>query len=311
MPEGMPPGGTTPTPSDPTPASGAEMGDGMIPLEPGEADGEGGEGMPAGTEGDAPEDTPPAEEPPAEEPPAEEPPAEEPPAEEPPVVAPPAFAPCPTDGSPCRIMPLGDSITHGFIPNTNNQSDGGYRVELFRQAVVDGHDITFVGPQQPNGPDQVQGQPFPRNHAGISGDSVPGVSGRVGAAIAATDPHIILLHIGTNDIGGGMPNAVLGNLENLLDQITEQAPDALLVVAQIIPRRQGNGPTQAYNAGIPALVEARAAEGDHVVLLDMFAPFVNDPAFATALLGDNLHPTVAGYNLMGQTWYGAIESFLP
>jgi lysophospholipase L1-like esterase len=208
-------------------------------------------------------------------------------------------------------MPLGDSITHGFIPNTANQSVGGYRVELYRQAVLNGHDVTFVGPQQPNGPDAVEGQPFPRNHAGISGDTVPGVRGRVDAAIAATDPHVILLHIGTNHLAGGLPNGLLADLGNLLDQITEAAPDTLLVVAQIIPRRQGNEPTIAYNAGIEALVEERAARGEHVSSVDMFTAFVDDPAFATALLGDNLHPTVAGYDAMGRIWYEAIEGFLP
>jgi lysophospholipase L1-like esterase len=323
MPAGMMPAEAAP--SNPTPGAGEGMSDGMLPLEPGEMEGEGAGMMAAETEGNAPEEMPPVEEPPVEEPPVEEPPveeppveeppveeppAEEPPVEEPPVEEPPAFAPCPTDGSPCRIMPLGDSITHGFIPNTNNQSVGGYRVELFRQAVLDGHSITFVGPQQPNGPDQVEGQPFPRNHAGISGDTIQGVSGRVDAAIAATDPHIILLHIGTNHLAGSLPNGLLNQLGDLLEQITDAAPDALLVVAQIIPRRQGNDPTEDFNAGIPALVEERAAEGDHVVSLDMFTPFVNDPAFAS-LLPDNLHPTVEGYNLMAETWYEAIESFLP
>src|SRR5437763_1179031 len=59
------------------------------------------------------------------------------------------FAPCPTDGTPCVVMPLGDSITEGY-PNFN----GGYRVELFNQAVMGSKNITFVG-RKSNGPTTV------------------------------------------------------------------------------------------------------------------------------------------------------------
>ncbi len=37
----------------------------------------------------------------------------------------PGFQPCPTNGDPCAIFPLGDSITEGF-----GSSGGGYRVQL-------------------------------------------------------------------------------------------------------------------------------------------------------------------------------------
>jgi hypothetical protein len=68
-------------------------------------------------------------------------------------------------------MPLGDSISDGFVGiavGNTQQANGGYRVELFRQAIADGHDITFVGTRPANGPNDVDGQPFPRAHEGIS-----------------------------------------------------------------------------------------------------------------------------------------------
>lgn len=36
-----------------------------------------------------------------------------------------------------------------------------------------------------------------------------------------------------------------------------------------------------------------------------------DPSYRTTLLNDNLHPTLAGYVVMGQTWYAAIRALLP
>src|SRR5437870_545913 len=52
-----------------------------------------------------------------------------------------AYAPCPaTAATACAVLPLGDSITEGYLPTGAN---GGYRVELFSQAVQAGKNITF------------------------------------------------------------------------------------------------------------------------------------------------------------------------
>ena len=234
-----------------------------------------------------------------------------------------AFNPCPTDGSPCRIMPLGDSITDGLVgiaPGNTQGANGGYRVELFRLALANGHDITFVGTSPttgfgggPNGPNEVDGQPFPRDHEGISGDTVPGVAGRVDAALAATSPDIILLQIGTNHLYQGLPPEVPGQLENLIDQITNAAPDALLAVAQVTPLGASfaNNGVNAYNAAVAAMVQERVEAGQHLLLVDNFSAIANDPAGVAGLVGDNIHPNVAGYALLASSWYGAIESHLP
>lgn len=246
------------------------------------------------------------------------PPEQTPPAP-PPAQPPTAFAPCPSDGSACRIMPLGDSITFGI-----GSSGGGYRVELFRQALAAQRDITFVGvvapggQNGPNGPNMVNGQPFPRNHEGFSGFTISGggagsLAAQVDNAIAQTNPDIILLHIGTNDVNGNINVAQAPQrLGALLDQIINDAPDALLVVAQIIPttNQQTNTRMQAYNSAMPALVQARAAAGKHIELLDLFTPFNSSPNFAS-LMNDGLHPNDSGYVVMGQTWFNAIEDVLP
>jgi lysophospholipase L1-like esterase len=189
---------------------------------------------------------------------------------------------------------------------------GGYRVELFRQAVADGHAITFVGRQQ-NGPNDVDGQAFPRNHEGYSGATISSggnqIANRLDAALAANPPDIVLLHIGTNDMIQAAA-AAPGNLENLLDQITEGAPDALIVVAQIIPLGIGNA-VPAYNAAIPAIVQERVDAGQHLILVDQFNPIASRPNFIAEFVGDSVHPNAAGYAIMAETWYEAIQSFLP
>jgi hypothetical protein len=145
------------------------------------------------------------------------------------------FQPCP-EAEPCKVLPLGDSITFGL------GFDGGYRVELFQLALDGGHDITFTGTQQPNGPGMVDGVSFPRNHGGISGQTISQIAGRIPNPELGDMPHIILVHAGTNDMNGQAQGAD-GRLGSLMDTLIAEAPDALLVVSNIIPFRPS--PTQA------------------------------------------------------------------
>jgi len=227
-----------------------------------------------------------------------------------------AFSPCPPAGTDCAIMPLGDSITDGF------GTPGGYRIELFRQALTAGQHLTFVG-RNVNGPatvmDGATTTPFPQRHEGYSGYTIDPAGGRQGispltdAAISTFPPKIILLQIGTNDIDLNLDVAnAPTRLGALLDQITTDAPDALLVVAKITPLNYdaGNARVDAYNAAMPALVESRVAAGKHILLVDMYAPFVADPSFKTSLLADQWHPNPAGYAVMAGVWYEAIQSHL-
>ena len=222
------------------------------------------------------------------------------------------YNPCPSTGA-CAIMPLGDSITAG----TGSSDGGGYRVELFRQAMANSQSLTFVGTLA-SGPTTVSGKSFPRSHEGHSGFVIDTITQRQGlssvtdAAIAKSIPHIVLLMIGTNDIVWGVLDEPT-KLGNLIDQIIADAPKALVVVAQIGPSNDDSRTAliKAYNDGIPAVVQARVAAGKHVAMVDMFTPFVSNPDYKIALLSDEVHPNDAGYVIVGQTWYQAIQSVLP
>lgn len=216
-------------------------------------------------------------------------------------------------------MPYGDSITEGFGHSQGNA--GGYRIELFRKAREAGHDITFVGSAS-NGPNNVDGVPFPKNHEGHGGytikdepsrNNTKGIFPFARPSITQYKPNIILLMIGTNDINGNYDNAnAPKRLGDLLDEIYSVDPDVLVVLAQIVPTRTDgtNQAVSAYNAGIPPLVDARTAQGRHLLLVDMYGEFVANPNYKQQWLGDNLHPNDAGYAKMAEVWYSAIEPFL-
>jgi hypothetical protein len=206
------------------------------------------------------------------------------------------FNPCPATG-PCKILPLGDSITDGI------GFSGGYRVELFHLALEDGKEITFVGGSM-NGPTMVDGQMFPRAHEGHSGWTISQIDGIVPDPALNVAPHIILLHIGTNDMYG-MPSGAPDRLGTLIDQIVMDLPDALLVVSNIIPFPGQAGQTNTFNMAVPGVVKTRTDAGKHVIFVDQFT------GFPESELGDGVHPNEAGYKRMASKWYPVIEPYLP
>lgn len=179
---------------------------------------------------------------------------------------------------------------------------GGYRLPLFNLAREGGKDLTFVGGRM-GGPESANGVPFPRNHEGYSGYTIQQIDNLV-PGILSPEPHIILLHLGTNDMIGQNAGDAPQRLATLIDEILDTLPDSLLVVSTLIPLGFGNAAVQTYNAALPALVEERAAGGAHIILVDQFTGFPNNE------LPDQVHPNAAGYARMAGVWYEAIEAYL-
>jgi lysophospholipase L1-like esterase len=224
-----------------------------------------------------------------------------------------AYSPCSANGSPCKIMPLGDSITWGY----GATDGGGYRVELFHKALAASQNITFVGSDH-TGPPSVDGVAFPPANEGhpswtIDGSSM-GLYPKVQAWLQTSKPDIVTLMIGTNDMSQSIDLAnAPERLGRLMDRITETLPNALLVVAQITPGKSGelNTKIEAFNAAIPALVTTRQMAGKHVAVVNMYQAFTKNPDFSKAYLHDSVHPNDAGYPIMGDVWYQSLAGVLP
>jgi lysophospholipase L1-like esterase len=225
-----------------------------------------------------------------------------------------AYEPCPTSGD-CRIMPLGDSITWGV----GDEGNAGYRGPLFAHILADGKKATFTGSGQ-NGPSTVSGVPFPQRNEGHPGWGIARVTtwsnGNAGIAQQIPSPafdspsggvpHIILLHIGTNDANQFTADVMESDLNTLLDKLVAGAPEALIVLAKIIPPGWYNQQLTNYNAKLAGIVDVRAAAGEHIVLADLNSDFDTK----TMLGSDSLHPNTAGYEFMAKKWYAIISPYL-
>jgi lysophospholipase L1-like esterase len=206
--------------------------------------------------------------------------------------------PSPCASVPCKVMPLGDSITDGY------EVPGGYRIKLWADIVGASKAINFVGSMQ-SGPPSLPD----KDHEGHPGWDILQIDEISANAIATYQPDIILLHIGTNDIlyTNDLVNAP-ARLAHLIDTIAATAPKSTLIVASIIPNADATmeADVEAYNAAIPGVVAAKAKTGYAVKFLDMHAAVgVGD------LYTDGVHPIQSGYDKMADTWFPVLSALLP
>ena len=103
------------------------------------------------------------------------------------------------------------------------------------------------------------------------------------------------------------PTGAPARLSTLVDYLTTTFPNALVVVAKIIPYPAQTANVKLINDSIPSMVQSKAAAGKHVISVDLNTGFQT----STMLSSDGIHPNQTGYNWMGDTWYAVISSYLP
>jgi lysophospholipase L1-like esterase len=193
-------------------------------------------------------------------------------------------------------MPLGDSLTHG------HDLAGGYRVKLAMLLDRDGDlDVAFVGSQR-NGSRTASG----RDHEGHPGFRIDEIAASVDGWLRRNTPDIVLLMIGTNDVVQDYDlDDAPARLGDLIDRITTTAPQAGAIVASIPPI--GGSPNRervvAYNAEIPAVVEARAGNGGGVSFVD-----INGVIELADLHTDHTHLNASGHCKAAGMWHAAIRA---
>jgi len=205
---------------------------------------------------------------------------------------------------PIRIMPLGDSITYG-----SGGTGGGYRLNLYTALTNAGYNVDYVG--------TLTGNPAPGlgaeiQHEGHGGWRITNPTNGLyeyvhGWFEAIDDPHVILLHIGTNDSGGFNSNTNdVNNLDRLITRLAECQPSAHIIVTSLMKRGEPNytAITNYFNPYVPGKVAGQQALGRRVTFLDMHA-YVE-----LSDMPDNLHPDDGGYAKMAAAWFPAITNVI-
>ena len=202
---------------------------------------------------------------------------------------------------PVRIMALGDSIT---------SSPGCWRALLWSRLRDNGFTgIDFVGTQSPQG----CGFDYDGEHEGHPGVLVTDVAaqGVLPPWLAASDPDVVVMHFGTNDVWSNRPtSAILDAYTTLVGQMRAQNPEVSVLVAQILPMdpagcAECGARVSALNAAIPEWAASLSTSRSPVVVVDQWTGFSTaDDTY------DGVHPNASGNQKIASAWYPALAAAL-
>ena len=250
------------------------------------------------------------------------------------------------DTEAVKILSLGDSITDGYW------TSGAYRKYMYHDLEQMGYNIDMVGPKGSNSNTfTYNGQTvsYDDNNAGYSGyaiqemttkehrsgilETIQGTWYNSQNMIAAYQPDIVLLQIGTNDILSNYNDGITDRLENLVNVILQDLDADSTIFVSTIPDIDAYtradwlgsyginawGSTQeekdqlmetvtgcidTYNTSIYNLVLKMQGEGKNVQFAD-----INSVVDYQTDLHDGVHPNEAGYENMGNYWAGLLNDF--
>jgi acyl-CoA thioesterase-1 len=196
-------------------------------------------------------------------------------------------------GLALTVLPLGDSITEG-VPTAD-----GYRALLREQLASEGIAVNYVGSlRSPAGA-----------HEGWSGYTAGELVPLARTTLARTRPDAVLLHIGTNDLGLGVPlEESVSNVRRLLDLIdgsrtANRRPHVFLakIIGRDLPFPDSEREVDRYNDRLADLAEERRKLGQPVTLVDL-----NRAIDPRRHLADALHPNPDGYAKIAAGWAAAL-----
>lgn len=216
-----------------------------------------------------------------------------------------AVAPAAHAAGPVRIMALGDSITAG---------PGCWRAKLWHRLQTSGYtDIDFVGTQSDGGGCN-PGYSYDFDHEGHGGYSATGIAGndQLPPWLAAAQPDVVLMHLGTNDMWGGyIPlQDKLTAFTKLVGQMRAQNPAMKIIVAQIIPMSATACSTcpadvAALDNAIPAWAAGLTTAQSPISVADLWTGYD-----AVADNVDGVHPNDTGFQKMSDAWYPVLAKVL-
>ncbi|MBF0433280.1 MAG: hypothetical protein HQK83_18520 [Fibrobacteria bacterium] len=211
---------------------------------------------------------------------------------------------------PLRIMPLGNSITEGY-GSTNSWRrylDGSLR----NRGVM----FDFVGSmsRHANNTQAPSTWDYDLNHEGHWGKTVDWLLPLLGDYARNTNPDLVLLHMGTNDLRSGndpIADKVAQTVKELgqaIDTLRQVNPNVKIALAKIIPMNTDDplSEVQALNVAIGALAAEKTTGQSPIVLVDQYTNFIIKDD-----LVDQFHTNDPGAVKMAGKWLEGIDSLIP
>ena len=215
--------------------------------------------------------------------------------------------------TPLRIMPLGDSLTLGLDADTPFRELSGYRARLSVLLAEQYPDLrfVFVGSQVHGGTGSAEGAELYRHegHSGYTVTTPEGTSLQIGLYelcpfwLQKYQPDVVLLMIGTNDIGRSLSlgeEAADRTAElhlQLLNRIRELSPVKLILLETsppVLGEESFNRIMRRYNRLITENGQTLSDSGVEILISDIYS--LISGLGADAFCSDSMHMSRLGYD---------------
>jgi lysophospholipase L1-like esterase len=211
--------------------------------------------------------------------------------------------------SEIKIMPLGDSITEGYLePLYNKLKAAGYKFKFVGSNTSINPTLTAAGTNNYEG------------HGGWFIDTLPeglkkergansGIAQHIEGWMKTSNPDVVLLMVGANDVAAWWEwSKISDRYDGLVNKIFTANPKVKLLLGTVTPNKaQGypdsNNNAQRLSAFIREIATKYQVQGKDVTLVDVNTAL--DPA---ADLRDNLHPNEGGYQKIADKWLQGLNS---
>ncbi len=202
--------------------------------------------------------------------------------------------------NPMRLMLLGQSEVRGVTGSTDSS---GYRNDLANLLFNKGIGFHFIG-------SQADGTAFDALHEGHDNDGVETLTQNVGGYISQWSPDYMLIYAGAQDLDNGQtPDAVIAELETLLDAIYASDSNIIMLLGNLLPHTDAtNSDVQQLNGFIETLITAKKASNYRVFMADQYQAFTDNANWASELMHDKRHPNDTGYGVMALAWQSALQA---
>lgn len=213
-----------------------------------------------------------------------------------------AFTPSVSEAGTVKIMPLGDSITQGY------RGRDSYRRGLWLKLKEAGADVDFVGSMKNSFMGTPAHEDFDMDHEGHWGWRADQILENIDSWAARFKPDIVLMHLGTNDIGSHQDIIeTVTELERIIAILRKHNPGVTILLAQILPVAfsYANIRIMTFNDALPELAKSLNSDKSPIIIVNHFSGFD-----ATKDTYDGIHPNDSGIKKMVIKWIAALNKVL-